>query len=179
VERGMMILAEDLEGQIQPVTFEHALCHPIDHELDLSRLRGRYKNDLRGAPAYDPAVLLKIVLLAYSCGMISSRRIAYTCDQTVMCMAVSGDSHPDFTLIARFVAELGDEVARLFQEVLLVCTRMGLIGKELLAIDGVKLPSNASKSRSCQATPIFTRYDDIQIYAPPGRIGLVVGGRSV
>ena len=148
VERGMMLLAVDLEGQIQPGTFEHALCHLIDHELDLSRLRGRYKNDVCGAPAYDPAVLLKIVLLAYSRGIISSRRIAEACDQTVLFMAVSGDSHPDFTLIARFVADLGDEVAQLFQEVLLVCTRLGLIGKELFAIDGVKLPSNAAKSRS-------------------------------
>jgi len=148
IERGMMLLAVDLEGQIQSGTFEHALCHLVDHELDLSRLRGRFKNDVTGAPAYDPAVLIKIILLAYSRGIISSRRIAEACDQSVLFMAVSGDSHPDFTLIARFVAELGEEVGRLFQEVLLVCNRMGLIGKELFAIDGVKLPSNASKAKS-------------------------------
>lgn len=162
VERGMMLLAVDLEGQIQPGTFEHALCTLVDSQLDLSRLRSRFKNDLRGAPAYDPAVLTKIVLLAYSRGIISSRRIAEACDQSVLFMAVSGDSHPDFTLIARFIAELGDEVAELFQEVLLVCHRLGLIGKELFAIDGVKLPSNASKAKSGTRADFMRQADKME-----------------
>ena len=148
IERGMKLIPVDIQEQIQPGTFEHALCKLIDDELDLSRLRSRIQNDACGAPAYDPAVLLKIILLAYSRGILSSRKMANACDQVVLFMAVSGDSHPHFTTIAHFVATLGDEIARLFQEVLLVCQRMRLIGKELFAIDGVKLPSNAAKSRS-------------------------------
>jgi hypothetical protein len=93
-------------------------------------------------------VLLKIVLLAYSRGLLSSRSIAGACRNTVLFMAVSGDSAPHFTTIAGFVAELGDEAAALFTQVLLVCDRQGLIGRELFAIDGVKLPSNASKAKS-------------------------------
>ncbi|MCZ4307206.1 hypothetical protein O4G98_20950, partial [Zoogloeaceae bacterium G21618-S1] len=58
------------------------------------------------------------------------------------------DSCPHFTTIAAFVSELGEEVARVFPQVLLVCDRQGLIGRELFAVDGVKLPSNASKTRS-------------------------------
>jgi transposase len=97
---------------------------------------------------FDPAVLLKIVLLAYSRGLFSSRSIAGACRNTGLFMAVSGDSAPHFTTIAGFVAELGDEAAALFTQVLLVCDRQGLIGRELFAIDGVKLPSNASKAKS-------------------------------
>lgn len=61
--------------QILPGTFEHTLSYLIDHELDVSIFDQRYNNDDTGAPAYDPALLLKIVLYAYSRGITSSRRI--------------------------------------------------------------------------------------------------------
>jgi hypothetical protein len=60
-------------------------------------------------------------------------------------MAISGDSAPQFTTIAKFVRELGAEAAAIFARVLLVCDRLGLIGRQMFAIDGVKLPSNACK----------------------------------
>ena len=66
-----MVLSE----QIQPGTFEFALDHLVDHKLDLSALGARFSNDQTGASAYDPRVMLKIVLLAYSWGLISSRSI--------------------------------------------------------------------------------------------------------
>ena len=148
VQKGLMLLPVNFSEQIIPGTFEHALCYLVDHELDLTSLRERYQNDVQGAPAYDPAVLLKIILLAYSRGLIGSRRIEAACRQNVLFMAVSGDSHPHFTTLAAFISELGDEVSKLFAQVLTVCDRQGLIGREMFAIDGVKLPSNASKAKS-------------------------------
>jgi transposase len=124
------------------------LCYLIDYELDLSELRGRYRNDQTGASAYDPAVLLKIILLAYSRGIVSSRQMEAACRENVIFMAVSGDSLPHFTTLAGFIAELGDAVAHLFSQVLRVCDREGLIGREMFAIEGVKLPSNAAKAKS-------------------------------
>jgi transposase len=143
-----MLLPVDFSQQIVPGSFEHALCYLVDREVNLDGLRGRYQNDEQGASAYDPAVLLKIVLLAYSRGLIGSRRIEAACRQNVLFMAVSGDSQPHFTTLAAFISELGDEVAKLFAQVLVVCDRQGLIGREMFAIDGVKLPSNASKAKS-------------------------------
>ena len=93
-------------------------------------------------------MLRKIVLLANSRGLISSRSIASACRNNVLFMAVSGDNAPHFTTNAGFVAEFGDEATALFTEVLLRCERQGLIGREFFAIDGVKLPSNASKAKS-------------------------------
>ncbi|MCZ4304550.1 transposase, partial [Zoogloeaceae bacterium G21618-S1] len=145
---GLKMIPVDFAAQVVPGSFEFELCHLVDHELDLSALRERFCNDACGAPAFDPAVLLKIVLLGYSRGLSSSRTIAAACAHNVLFMAVSGDSCPHFTTIAAFVSELGEEVARLFTQVLLVCDRQGLIGRELFAVDGVKLPSNASKARS-------------------------------
>ncbi len=55
--------------QIQPGSFEYTLNHVVDNDLDLSVFNQRYRNDHNGAPAYDPAILLKIVLFAYSRGI--------------------------------------------------------------------------------------------------------------
>ena len=62
--------------------------------------------------------------------------------------ALSGDNRPHFTTIAAFVAGRAEAIAKLFTQVLYLCDRQGLIGREMFAIDGVKLPSNASKHRS-------------------------------
>ncbi|CAN5474974.1 hypothetical protein BH11PSE9_BH11PSE9_14140 [soil metagenome] len=63
-------------------------------------------------------------------------------------IALSGDSRPSFTHIAKFVRELGEDIRPLFTQMLMTCDRIGLIGKTMFAIDGVKLPANASKERS-------------------------------
>ena len=148
IHQGVKLLAVDFDRQILPGTFEYALRHLVDHELDLEGFHQRYKNDVQGAAAFDPAVLLKIILLAYSRGMISSRKIEAACRENMLFMAISGDSQPHFTTLAAFIANAGDLIAKLFSQVLLICDRQGLIGKEMFAIDGVKLPSNASKEKS-------------------------------
>ena len=136
------------DKQILPGTFEFTLNHLIDHELDLAAFDDCYKNDDGGAPAYDPRILLKIVLYAYSRGITSSRKIAQCCRENIIFIALSGDTKPHFTTIADFVSTRDKEIAKLFRDVLLVCDAQGLIGKEMFAIDGCKLPSNASKEWS-------------------------------
>lgn len=148
VDRSPKFLPVVLDAQLMAGSFEYALDYLIDNELDLTRLDARYNNDDTGAPAYSPAVMLKIVLLAYSRGMVSSRAIERACRENVLFMAISGDSVPQFTTIAKFVRELRSEIASLFTQVLLTCDAQGLIGRQMFAIDGVKLPSNASKHRS-------------------------------
>ena len=148
VDRNPKFIPVVLDAQLMPGSFEYALDFLVDNELNLSRFDDRYKNDETGAPAYSPAIMIKIILLAYSRGLISSRDIERACCENVLFMAISGDSAPQFTTIAKFVRELGTEVAGLFAQVLLTCDTQGLIGRQMFAIDGVKLPSNASKHRS-------------------------------
>jgi transposase len=142
------LLAVDLSRQLLPGTFEHALNHLLDHAIDLSHFDARYRNDATGAPAYPPALLLKVVLFAYAQGIVSSRQIERACQEHVTFIALCGDRAPHFTTIAKFVSSLGEDIARVFAAVLDVCDAQGLIGREMFAIDGVKLPSNASKHRS-------------------------------
>jgi len=136
------------DRQILPGTFEYSLHYLIDNEIDLSLFDLRYRNDETGAPAYDPAILLKIILYAYSRGITSSRKIARSCEENIIFMALSADTRPHFTTIAEFISTSGQEIIHLFLEILLICDEMGLIGKEMFAVDGCKLPSNASKEWS-------------------------------
>lgn len=148
IDTSPRFLAVDLQRQLLPGTFEYALNHLIDHELDLSSFDARFKNDITGAAAYPPAMLLKVVLFAYSQGIVSSRGIEAACRDHVTFIALSGDTQPHFTTIAGFVSRLTDDIARVFTQILYLCDRQGLIGREMFAIDGVKLPSNASKQKS-------------------------------
>ena len=134
--------------QILPGTFEYTLSYLIDNEFDLAIFDDRFKNDETGAPAYDPKILLKIILYAYSRGIVSSRKIAECCCENIIFMALSADTRPHFTTVADFISTMDKEIIQLFLQVLLVCDHQQLIGKEMFAIDGCKLPSNASKERS-------------------------------
>ena len=95
IDRSLRFVAIDPVAQILPGSFEHALEVLID-ELSLSAFEARFKNEEVGAPAYSPAVLLKIVLLAYSKGIVRSRDMEALCRQNVLFMAISGDNQPHY-----------------------------------------------------------------------------------
>jgi transposase len=79
IDTSPKFLAVDLSRQLLPGTFEHALNHLLDHEIDLSGFDARFVNDATGASAYPPAMLLKVILFAYSQGIVSSRAIFLSC----------------------------------------------------------------------------------------------------
>lgn len=148
IDTNPQFLAVDLARQLLPGTFEHTLNHLIDHAVDLSAFDARFRNDTSVAPAYPPALLLKVVLFGYSRGLVSSRAIARACEEHVTFIALCGTHALHFTTIAHFISTLRDDIAPVFAAVLAVCDQRGLIGREMFAIDGVKLPSNASKHKS-------------------------------
>ena len=75
IDTSPRFVAVDLEAQLLPGTFEHALNHLLDHEIELSGFDARFNNDDTGANAYPPAMLLKVVLLAYSRGIVSGQGV--------------------------------------------------------------------------------------------------------
>ena len=80
-------------------------------------------------------------------------------------MALCGMIAPQFTMIAHFVSTLRDDIAQVFAAVLAVCDGQGLIGREMFAMDGVKLPSNASKHRSGTRAEFAQRADKLEAAA--------------
>ena len=151
------------QEQLQPGTFEHAVHYVIEHKLDLSVFHPRYRNEDTGRLAYDPAILLKIILFAYSKGITSSREMQWCCETNIIFKALSCDTVPHFTTLAKFVSSHSDEIEELFEQVLLVCHEQGLLGNELFAIDGCKMSSNAAKEWSGE----FNRSTQIYFVASP------------
>jgi len=140
----MIMLPISLENQLTPGTLEFSIHTLVETRMDLSCFDEKYKNDEMGRSAYDPKILLKIVLFAYSRGLTGSRRIEQACRENVIFMALACGQKPDHSTIAAFVSSMKAEVAPLFRDVLLVCEEEGLLGGTFFALDGLKLPSNAS-----------------------------------
>jgi transposase len=143
-----LFLTVNLEDQILPGTFEWTMSHFIDTRVDFSGFDRSYNNDETGAPAIHPRIMLKIVLYGYSQGMYSSRKLYRLCQNNIVMKALAEDEEPFHTTIARFIVKNGEEIKNIFTEVLYFCNELKLIGGKMFAIDGCKLPSNASKEWS-------------------------------
>ena len=144
----MIMLPISLENQLTPGTLEFGIHTVVETCMDLSLFDEKYKNDETGRFAYDPKILLKIVLFAYSRGLTGSRRIEQACRENVTFMALACGQKPDHSTIAAFVSSMKHEIMPLFRDVLMVCEQEGLLGGSFFALDGLKLPSNASKQWS-------------------------------
>ena len=129
-------------------TFEFSLYKLITETLDLSEFDQRYKNKIVGRKAYPPALLLRVIFYAYYRGITSSRVIARSCQTDLTFMALAAGRRPHFTTLADFVSSNSETMAALFHKILLICCKSGLVGKQHFAIDGCKLPSDASKEWS-------------------------------
>jgi len=143
-----VLVPVSFEEQLTPGTLEFAIHTLVENRMDMRVFEERYHNDETGRWAYDPKILLKVVLLGYSRGMIPSRKIERACRENVTFMALTCGQCPDHSTIAAFVSSMRDEILSLFRDILLVCDEMGLLGGTMFALDGSKLPSNASKEWS-------------------------------
>jgi transposase len=130
--------------------------------MDMSIFDANYQNDETGRSAYDPKILLKVVLLGYSRGLTSSRQIERACRENVLFMAMSCNQRPDHSTIAPFVSSMEDQIKLLFRDILLVCDQEGLLGGSFFAIDGCKLSSNASKEWSGKISDLQKRKEKIE-----------------
>ena len=142
------LVSVDLEKQLPTGSLEFAIHYLVDNEMDLIGLDSRYKNDNEGRPAYDPRILLKVVLLAYARGLLGSRQIERACRENITFMALSCGMAPDHSTISTFITSMEDEIIRIFRNILLICEKEGLLGSTSFSLDGLKLPANASKEMS-------------------------------
>jgi len=126
-------------------SFEYSLYRLLEREELISEFIDQYNNAHSGRKAYSPAMLLRVIFFAYYRGITSSRVIESMCKTDLKFMALAGGATPHFTTIANFVSAYPQAIADIFQKILLICDQSGLIGKEHFAIDGCKLPSDASK----------------------------------
>ncbi len=157
-----LLIPISLNEQIMPGSLEEAICTLVDTRMDMSLFDGKFCNDEMGRRAYNPRILLKVVLLGYSRGLISSRKIEQACRENVVFMALSCGQYPDHSTIAAFVSSMKDEIVPLFCNVLLICEEMKLLGGTLFALDGCKLPSNASKKWSGSVDDLHRKHAKLE-----------------
>jgi len=157
-----MLIPVCFEEQLIPGTLEFAIHTLVETRMDMSIFDDNYQNDETGRRAYDPKILLKVVLFAYSRGLITSRKIERACNENVTFMALSGNQRPDHSTIAAFVSSMQDEILPLFRDILLVCDQENLLGGTFFALDGLKLPSNASKRWSGILSDISNKKEKIE-----------------
>lgn len=144
-DRGQLILMPPSLADWLPE--DHLVWFVLDvvTELDLSVFLAGYRPDGRGGAAYDPAMMVALLVYAYSVGERSSRRIERRCVEDVAFRVIAVNQAPDHATIARFRATHERALAGLFAQVLALCARAGVLRPGLVAIDGTKLAANASR----------------------------------
>lgn len=114
--------------------------------LDLSEVYARYggEPEVGGRPAFDPAMMVALLVFGYCEGKRSSRALEEACRRDWAYRAICGELTPDHATIARFRVAMDDVLAGLFTQVLAVCAELGMVEVGLVAIDGTRMEAAAS-----------------------------------
>lgn len=115
-------------------------------ECDLSDIYSHYRDDGWGAAAYEPAVMVTMLLYAYCVGQRSSRRIEQRCREDVAFRVITANQAPDHATIARFRQTHEVALGALFVDVLRLCAEAGLVKVGVVAVDGTKMAADAAYS---------------------------------
>src|SRR5215218_2357391 len=115
-------------------------------EMDLCDFYADYRPDGHGRPAYDPSMMVALLLYAYAKGNRSSRGIERECQEDVAYRVICANHVPDHSTIAEFRRRHETALAELFTSVLSLCRKAGLVRVGVVAIDGTKVHANASRT---------------------------------
>ncbi len=126
----------------------HLVRELVRRELDLAAIMEPYEREERGQPPYHPAMMVALLLYAYTQGVYASRRIARGCEERLDIMAVTGMQRPDFRTISDFRKRHLEALAGLFVQVLRLCRQAGLVKLGHVALDGTKVKANASRHKA-------------------------------
>jgi transposase len=126
-------------------------------QMDLRRFESAYRLGAAGRPAYDPRVMVALLLYAYARGCRSSRMIERACWEDVAFKVITGMRTPDHSTIAEFRRRHETEIAGLFDDVLGLCREAGLVSLGVIAIDGTKIKANASMDQNRSYREVVTQ----------------------
>src|SRR3954454_5211143 len=116
--------------------------------IDTSRFYAAYREDGHGRAAYEPSMMLALLLYCWSRSVRSSRAIERACLEDIACRVIAAHQQPDHATIARFVVRHERALGELFGEVLTLCADAGLATVGIIAIDGTKVHANAIRDRT-------------------------------
>src|SRR6266536_3301497 len=113
-------------------------------QLDLTAFYRVHRDDGHGHPAYDPKLLLGVLLYGYCIGVRSSRQIERRCSEDIAFRVLAANQTPDHVTIARFRARHEQALAGFLVASLKLCAAAGMVHVGTVALDGTKLAGNAS-----------------------------------
>ena len=116
--------------------------------MDVDAFYAAYRADGHGRPAYEPAMMIALLLYGWSRGIRSSRALERACVEDVPCRVIAAQQRPDHATIARFVERHQQPLGELFGQVLTLCADAGLATVGVIAVDGTKVAGNASRDRT-------------------------------
>ena len=119
----------------------------VDEHLDLSRIQLAYIEG-RGAPPFDPRLMVRILLYGYTTGVRSSRKLEAACVDVVAFRWLAGGAAPDYRSIARFRKRHLSALGHVFVQALALCQAAGMVTLGRVALDGTKLRANASRRKA-------------------------------
>jgi transposase len=123
------------------------LLDTVSH-LDLSRFYAPYEHETRGAPPFDPRMMVCLLLYAYCVGVFSSRKIAQACERNLAFIAIVGQERPDFRTLSDFRKLHLEAFCDVFVQVLRIASESGLVKLGNVSTDGTKLQGNASRHKA-------------------------------
>src|ERR671917_2607799 len=116
--------------------------------METSAFYAAYREDGHGRAAYEPSMMIALLLYCWARGMRSSRAIERACVKDVAFRVIAAQQRPDHATIARFIERHEHALAELFGEVLTLCADAGLATVGVIAIDGTKVSANANRDRT-------------------------------
>jgi transposase len=147
----MYVLPPSLREWVTEDSLAHFISDVVDR-LDasgkLQPIYGRYRSDGWGAPAYHPAMMVKVLLYAYAIGQRSSRRIERLLHEDICFRYLAANQTPDFRTISDFRKDNLKALEQLFTASLELCAEAGLVKLGRVALDGRKVRGNASLDRN-------------------------------
>jgi transposase len=146
VDRDQQFLMPESMRDWLPVSDPVWLVIDVVRQLDTSGLHARRRTGGAGRAGYDPDMLLTLLIWAWACGVRSSRVMERLCGRDVAFRIICAGDGPDHVTISRFRAEATEVAEELFTQVLMLCARVGMGQLGMVALDSVKIASNASLS---------------------------------
>jgi transposase len=112
-------------------------------KLDLEPIRARYAG--RGSAAYQPEMMVALLLYGYATGVFSSRKLQRATYDSVAFRYITANQHPEHDTISNFRLRFLPQLEALFAQVLLIASESGLLKVGRVSVDGTKIRANASK----------------------------------
>ena len=142
-----LLLPPSLDEWLPAEHMARFIAELVDEHLDLSRIQAGYTEE-RGAPPYDPRLMVRILLYGYTTGVRSSRKLEAACVDVVAFRWLAAGTAPDHRSIARFRKRHLSALGHLFVQALALCQAAGMVRLGRVALDGTKLRANASRRKA-------------------------------